>query len=255
MSRDAPGSKRERSVRYPGVSLAEAVAFCRSIDEKGLERLSTAALAEALGYKNLRTNSFSAPLSASKQFGLLESEGDGLVLTDLARRILHPARPEEIPSLLRKALREPPLYASLAVRFGDRRLPDAAVLANVLYHDEQITASAKLPAAEAFLESARFARALGEDGIFRPIATDAPAPTEEDAPDVPRQRASHRPRRSSAVRIDLRLWGADEGKVIRVRAPASITPESFERLLAAFRLHVRIEDRPPPAPRVGEESP
>jgi hypothetical protein len=44
------------------------------------------------------------------------------------------------------------------------------------------------------------------------------------------------------VRIDLRLWGPDQGKAIRLRAPEVISPASFERFLQTFRLHVRIEE-------------
>ncbi len=42
------------------------------------------------------------------------------------------------------------------------------------------------------------------------------------------------------MRIDLRLWGADAGKVLRVRRPESITAESYDRLLAALRLHIQV---------------
>jgi hypothetical protein len=56
--------------------------------------------------------------------------------------------------------------------------------------------------------------------------------------------ATHRTA-SNDVRIDLRLWGTDAGKSIKLRVPESITPESFERLLQALRLHVRIEEAGP----------
>jgi hypothetical protein len=50
------------------------------------------------------------------------------------------------------------------------------------------------------------------------------------------------PAPSSDVRLDLRLWDADTGKTIRLRAPQTITAASFERFLQAFRLLVRIEE-------------
>ena len=126
-------------------------------------------------------------------------------------------------------------------------MPEAAILGNVLYHNHQIIASAKQSAAEAFLESARFAGALGDDQVFRPDGPPTaagPAPPPAAAP--PRRAAAapaRRARRAPAdVRIDLRLWDADEGKTIRVRAPQSITAASFERFLQAFRLLVRVEE-------------
>ena len=93
---------------------------------------------------------------------------EGYSLTPLARSILHPVDPAELPRLHRQALLEPPLYAELAERLADKRVPEAAILGNVLYHNHQIIASAKQSAAEAFLDSARFAGALGDDHIFRP---------------------------------------------------------------------------------------
>src|SRR6185312_11381957 len=78
-------SKRERSTRYPGVSLAESLKLCESIDGLGLDGLTASDIASALGYKNIKTNTFSARLSAARQFGLLTLTGDGYALTPLAR--------------------------------------------------------------------------------------------------------------------------------------------------------------------------
>src|SRR5205823_353846 len=125
------------------------------------------------------------------------------------------------------------------------------ILGNVLYHHHQIIASAKQSAAESFLESARFAGALGDDQVFlpggvpRPEAPE-PAPGPSHPPPAPSAKptpAPAPPRTPSAdARLDLRLWDADAGKTIRLRAPQSITPASFERFLQAFRLIVRVEE-------------
>jgi hypothetical protein len=247
--------KRERSTRHPGVPLAESIELARFIEEHGLDGLSAGDIATSLGYKNIKTNTFSARLSAARQFGLLALKDEGYSLTPLARSILHPVDPAEVPRLHRQALLEPTLYSELAAQFADKKLPDAAILGNVLYHNHQIISSAKQSAAEAFLESARFAGALGDDNVFRPngatiAVNEGPKPVlanghaaalaallvEEPDP------AEARPTRSSDVRIDLRLWGADAGKAIRVRAPEVITPDSFERLIQTLRLHLRIEE-------------
>src|SRR5437660_6963004 len=103
--------KRERSTRYPGVGLAVGLKLCESIDNLGLDGLSAAAIAAALGYTNIKTNTFSARLSAARQFGLLGLTGDGYTLSPLARAILHPVAPAELPRLYRQALLKPPLYA------------------------------------------------------------------------------------------------------------------------------------------------
>ncbi len=173
-------AKRERSTRYPGVPLAESVELCRFIEGRGLDGLMAADIATALGYKNIKTNTFSARLSSARQFGLLALKDEGYSLTPLARSILHPVDPAELPRLYREALLEPPLYADLAEQFSGKRLPEATILGNVLYHNHQIIASSKQSAAEAFLESAKFAGALGEDHVLRPQGpigeAESPAP-------------------------------------------------------------------------------
>lgn len=241
--------KRERSTRYPGVTLAEALKLCESIEELGVDGLTAADIASALGYKNIKTNTFSARLSAARQFGLLTLTGDGYGLTPLAREILHPVDPSDLPRLYRQALLKPPLYADLAERMGGKKLPEVAILGNVLYHTHQIIASAKQAAAEAFLESARFAGALGDDQVFRPDGDGVTVPTSAPVAEPPAVAAvaapvpQRAPRvRAADARLDLRLWDADAGKTIRVRAPQSITPASFERFLQAFRLLVRVEE-------------
>ena len=259
MSHDDPQPtrvKRERSTRYPGVPLAESVELCKFIESRGLDGLTAADIAAALGYKNIKTNTFSARLSAARQFGLLLLKDEGYGLTPLARSILHPVDFDDVPRLHRQALLEPPLYADLAEQFADKRVPDAPILGNVLYHNYQIIASAKQAAAEAFLDSSRFAGALGDDHVFHAQGTSAaakpthPAALQENhaGPDPvaagPKGQAGSGLPRSSDVRIDLRLWGADSGKSIRLKAPEAITPASFDRLIQTLRLHLRIEDSP-----------
>lgn len=232
---DGAGRKRGRSLRHPGVGLPEAVAFARAVHSKGLEGLDAERLAQALGYKNLRTNTFSARLSAARQFGLLQTFRRGFVVSANGEAILFPRDPASAAEALRTALREPPLYASLLARYSGRRLPAQETLADLLQHDDGITASAKEAAAKAFVDSARHAGVLGDDGVLRDAS---PAPVDSTGNAAMK---TAKPKRSSGVRLDLKLWGPDEGKMIRVRAPESITRGSLERLIEALRLMVRIE--------------
>ena len=260
-------AKRERSTKYPGVPLAEAIELCRFVESRGLNGLTATDIALAQGYKNIKTNTFSGRLSAARQFGLLILKDEGYSLTPLAKSILHPVDPNDISRPYRQALLEPPLYRELAELFHDKRMPEASILGNVLYNKYQIIATAKQAAAEAFLDSARFAGALSDDHVLHPggipqaapaaptaaapspaaPAAPAPAPGYAPAPAAPGRSS---PDQASDVRIDLRLWDADLGKSIRVRAPEVITPASFDRLIQTLRLQLRIEE-PPPAPEPG----
>lgn len=238
---DRPRARRERSVRYPGVALAEAIEFVRRMESRGLDGLMAESIAAGLGYGSIKTNTFSARLSASRQFGLLSLKEETYTLTQLARGLLHPLDAPHTDRLHREALASPPLYADLLARLSDRKVPEPAALANMLYHQFSITSAAKDLAAACFLESCRSCGLLSPDGTLR---TGPPTPTPSPEPSPPPSRSSPTPTRPSPtrpVRLDLPLWGPDSGKQIRLRCPDSITPESFERFLQAFRLHVRIE--------------
>jgi hypothetical protein len=234
------------------VNLAECVAFCASIDRLGLDGLAVTDIALGLGYKNLRTNSFSSRLSAARQFGLVDYRGGSCGLTPLARKILEPRDQADLRSLYRQSFLTPPLYLELTDRLGQKRIPDVPILANLLVHAYQITTTASHVAAEAFLETARLAGVLDHDRILR---TEAPVTPPE--PETRRAETvasvstdSSMVASSSDVTLALRLWDEDEGKMIRVQAPESITGASFERFLQAFRLLVRIVE--PSRPGSGE---
>ena len=248
--------RRERSARYPGAPLPEAIELARFVDDHGLDGTSAEAIASSMGFESIKTRTFSARLSAARQFGLLSLSDSGYTLTPSARSILHPIDPDELPRMHREALKVPSLYADLIIRLADRKVPEPERLANLLYHSYQITTSAKLPAAEAFIESSRFAGMIDAEGHLRPdgVANRAAASVDrsgrDDAdgeprsgPDLARRLAPDRA--PDAVSFDLRLWGVDEGKVIRVRAPESVTAESYDRLVRALRLHIRIDEGVP----------
>ena len=242
-TRSTPSQRRERSTRYPGVPLSECLKICESIAELGVDGFSSEDIATSLGYKSIKTNTFSARLSASRQFGLLELKGEGYHLSPLAKEILHPVDLADVPRLRRQAFLKPPLYTELADRFDGKKVPEATILGNVLYHNHQIIATAKQAAAEAFLESARYCQILGDDSVFHvegigePVIETPPATSRQ----VAASPAPRRPR-SNDARLDLQLWDADEGKTIRLRAPRSISAASYERFLQAFRLLVRVEE-------------
>ena len=235
-------SGRERSTRYPGVNLAESLKFCESIDNLGLDGMPASSIASGLGHKNIKTNTFSARLSAARQFGLLSLTGDRYTLSPLARAILHPVDPGALNGLYRQALLKPPLYAELAGRLAGKRVPEATILGNILYHNHQIIDSAKQAAAEAFLESARFAGALGDDQIFSP----EPLGTPPAVADPVTRRPRRRPRRPSGPERPRPKCGSTSG---------SGTPTRGRRSASAPRVDHRRQLRavPPGAAAAGAD--
>ena len=266
-------SRRERSARYPSTPLEDAITFCRQIDELGVDGLSSAQIASAMGYRNVKTNTFSGRLSSARQFGLIDLSDQNHSLTQLAKRIIHPMDPDEIPGLIRQACQSPPLYAELLRQYAGKRLPEPEILGNLLMHKHHITAVAKSIAAEAFFASIKYAGILlenrlvdesaGESALIvvskpsmpaspRPAARPTRAITEPEAEttfrhsDLPIQRNhSGKPMPENEVRLDLALWDSDQGKHIRLRAPSSISRASYDRFIQALQLAVRILDDVP----------
>jgi hypothetical protein len=220
-----------------------------------------------MGYSSIKTQTFSARLSAARQFGLLALRDGNYHLTALARAVLHPIEAAELPALRVRAFLHPPLYAELVEKLGGKKVPEAAGLANWLYHHHGITASAKETAAEAFLATAREVGALDEAGVLRVDAAAAAMPVGEEpgrlvggaatrgsGDETPGTRVA-RVSRGRAVEgervtttpagaevvFTLRLWGEDAGKAVRVEAPEAMSRDSFERLMQALRLMVRVE--------------
>ncbi len=270
--KENPVSRRERSARYPSVPLQEAIAFCRQIDELGIDGLGAAQIATAMGYRNVKTNTFSGRLSSARQFQLIVLNDQNYSLTELALRIIHPIDPGEVSQLLRQACLAPHLYAELIRHYAGKRLPEAEILGNLMMHKYQITASAKSSAADAFLDSLRFVGmmndqrlvestsgaesgfSLAESRAAGSVATAAAAPTasgnepvaKSAIAQVPSARRSEiaRPKPENEVRLDLTLWDSDQGKRIRLRAPSTVTRSSMARFLEALRLAVRVVDDP-----------
>ena len=248
-----PGRSASGARVIRGSNLAESLKLCESIDGLGLDGLSAAAIASALGYTNIKTNTFSARLSAARQFGLLSLTGDGYALSPLARAILHPVEPgRAAPALSPGAAQAAALCRAgraagrqAAARRGD---PGQRALPQPPDHRlGQAGGRRGVPRIVAVRRRARRRPGLPPRrpprAVAAPAARVAAGDRRHRPRSTPRRPAAPRERpRSSDVRLDLRLWDDDEGKTIRVRAPQSITAASFERFLQAFRLLVRIEE-------------
>lgn len=219
--------------------LSEALALVRQMESKGADGLPAEAIGAALGYRNIRTHGLSAPLSAARQFGLIELRDGGYRLTRRGRRLLRPTNAAEGAALRREAMLASELYATLAMKLAGKRLPDEAALAGWLQRDFRISASARLHAAQVFVASAREAGLVDDAGLVR---LDDTARTDERSLEGSDSDENHGGA-CDEVEATLRLWADDEGKMVRIRAPGSMSRASFERLVEALRLLVRVGER------------
>lgn len=146
---------REKSVRYPAISINECLEFIRRVDGLGGDSISYASILSMMNLKSQTTKSFQVRISAAKQFGLLQTGRGNAQLTDLARKIFYPSGGEkESEHLKLEAFCNPPLYAKLIERFKDKSLPEATQLGNILMNEYHIIKQVKDVAASCFIESA-----------------------------------------------------------------------------------------------------
>lgn len=111
---------KERSPNYPSLGLPEAISYARKIWER--EKRTTVppeVAVRAWGYTSMSGASRGA-IAALKQYGLIVSAGDGVVLTDLAVAILvHQEGTAEWSEAVTVAANEPALFRELRESYSN----------------------------------------------------------------------------------------------------------------------------------------
>ncbi|MCL4305521.1 hypothetical protein KJZ99_06375 [bacterium] len=163
--------QRERSRNHPGINLERALEFLAEFKVKvGSKATSRNSIAHVFGVSP-SSGAFSTKIAACYQYNLLDGRGEGIAITALGKRMLHPLSPEDKQAAIMEAFRSPDLYSQLIADYAGDKLPTE--LANLLFHNYDISESAKENAARCFVESARFAGYL--DANDRLIAQDTKA--------------------------------------------------------------------------------
>jgi len=146
--------EKEKSSLYPGVTWKECENFIKKLDKfKG--KVGYDMLAQDYGLKNATAKSFTAKLSAAKQFGLIQTSGGTIQLTELAKKYLYPINGYVQQEVLHQCFALPPLYLKLIERFDGSQLPNEIQLGNILMQEEfGIVKAAKDTAAKCFFQNA-----------------------------------------------------------------------------------------------------
>jgi hypothetical protein len=111
--------KQSRSPRYPQVSLREALTRINEVYiQEGRHKADKEVVAKDLGYSGINGASLGM-IAALKHFGLLESAGDGLRVSDDAIAIIElPRNDPQRAAAIRKAAYAPKLFAELDEMYG-----------------------------------------------------------------------------------------------------------------------------------------
>ena len=157
-----------RSRSYPVQGLRWAVSLALKLLERfGNSSISPEALAVELGFSShANVGDARRCISALKQFGVLDEAGDDLILSSLGQLLARAQGTEaERRSARCEALTNPELFGELVLKYCARgRLPRS--LASELVAKHRITAKASADVEKIFLESARFAGLVDDEGYF-----------------------------------------------------------------------------------------
>ena len=145
---------REKSALYPNTTWSDCLDFVRTISAFGLKAVSYSEVAKKYGLTSPTAKSFTARISASKQFGLITtSGGDTIQLTETGRRLAFPTG-EDLRPIELACFNMPPLYSNQLAAYDGKAIPSMENLANILMSNHRIQPSVKDAAAKCFIESA-----------------------------------------------------------------------------------------------------
>jgi hypothetical protein len=115
----APKAK-ERSPNYPALTLTDTIALAKKLYEKDKRTtVSSESAAKSLGWASLSGGARTA-IASLRQYGLVETVGDGIRISDLAMAILHhPIESDERRDAISTAAVKPPLIAELIGTHAD----------------------------------------------------------------------------------------------------------------------------------------
>lgn len=154
---------REKSILYPNANWEDCFEFAKNIADFNLKTVAYSEVAKKYGLSSTTTKSFTAKISASKQFGLITTSSGAMQLTEFAKRMIYPT--EDITQMKVESFAMPPLYQKLISAYDGKALPSKDIFENILMSNYKIAKAVKAHAAKCFFESAEQLELI-KGGIF-----------------------------------------------------------------------------------------
>lgn len=145
-------ARREKSVLYPSVTIAESIEFVKVVDSFKARTVSYSEVAKKYGLTSVTTKSFTQKIGSAKQYGLISTSNSTIRITDLCQQILYPTSDNQ--NVLKECFKLPPLYAALIKEYEGKAIPNEDILANLLMSKYEISRAAKNIAARVFIQNA-----------------------------------------------------------------------------------------------------
>ena len=194
---DADDGRPEQSeTPFAYYALEESLKLVTAVQKAGGNKAPEKAVMDQLSLKGRDSWAWTYRRRAAGHYGLITRSGRGddttIEITTLAKRIAFPESDADAQAAKMEAFLSVPLHKKLAERYMGAPVPDAGGLANVLKREYGIVETMARPAANAFINSARFVGAVTASGIISvvggakaaPQTPPAAQPTEDDSPVV-----------------------------------------------------------------------
>ncbi len=228
---------RAKSPNAPSYSLQECLEDTRKVFRiENQVATSRESIAEHIALAP-QSGPFNRKLSSLRQYGLLETIGKDLRVSDLFIRIEHATGETERCRALREALGRPTVFQRLLSQYEQTGLPSDINLTNQLIIKHRFTKKNAEVVSRAFLDSSRFAGL----GLLRPQVTPPPlssqathASPEEAltlAPPLPSQPPSPPFRTTTDSSLCRQEIPLGTGRRAVVELPEDIKPEEIQRLM------------------------
>lgn len=152
-----------KSPKFPSISLETAVKVIQEASKHGerFKRESFATFgAKRSDSKSYKSGAFLRRIAALKYFGLIETKGDEIIFTEVAKKILAPKNDEERKETIIQCFLNPPLFQNLYNTHSKNTPIKVDDLANIAVREYGITLKAKKDFISSFIGSAMFAGLL-----------------------------------------------------------------------------------------------
>lgn len=156
------GKARPRSeVSVPYYDLAKSIEVARLIHHSGGGSCDRSQLAALLKYSGTNNGGFLSRISAAKAFGLIEENGDQIVLTESGKTIISPVRVQDAEQAKLDAFLGVEFFKQLFDELGGTDLPQEVGLKNLFKNKYKVVQGRVDAAVRIFLDSA------DQAGLFR----------------------------------------------------------------------------------------
>jgi len=151
-------------ITAPYFDLDSSVKVAEAIHNNGGGTCTPDQLAHWLGYTSIRSGTYLTRVSAAnKHFGLIDSLGEHLTLTERAKKIITPVMPDDTHSAKVEAFLAVSLFSKIYERFRGGQIPPELGLKNLFKNEFKMPSDRVGPSVRVFLNSAEQAGLLTAD--------------------------------------------------------------------------------------------